>query len=63
MAEKKENKAIGNLVIAVIPLIGIIWASIAGIQHSGYVKDVEKAEKVFDAQGVKMLSSEDIAQF
>jgi hypothetical protein len=39
--------------------------SIDGEEASVVLKtsDVEKAEKVFDAQGVKMLSSEDIAQF
>jgi hypothetical protein len=39
--------------------------SIDGDEASVVLKtsDVEKAEKVFDAQGVKMLSSEEIAQF
>ena len=62
MAAKKDNKAIGNLIIAVIPLIGIVWAAVAGIQHNGYVKDVKQAEEQFEAKLVEKINALDLSK-
>lgn len=62
MAAKKDKKAIGNLIIAVIPLIGVIWAAVAGIQHNGYVKDVKMAEDNFEVKMAEKLNSLDLTK-
>ena len=48
MAQKKENKMIGYLVISVIPILGIVWAGVEGILHNKYVKDVIAVEESFE---------------
>ncbi len=50
MAKKKENKYVGYLVISIIPIIGIVWAVVAGIVHNGYVKSAQKEEIAFENQ-------------
>ena len=62
MAEKKENKAIGYVVLSFIPLIGIIWAGIVGIQHELIVKDAKKAEEAFEAKLVQKINETQIAK-
>ena len=57
MAQKKENKMIGYLVISVIPIIGIIWAGVEGIGHNKYVKDVIAVEESFEKHFVEKLNS------
>ena len=59
MAKKKENKLVGYAVISVIPLIGIIWAAIAGMSHNSYVKDAKKAEETFESDVVQAVNSLD----
>lgn len=47
---KKENKFIGYAVLSIIPLLGIIWAFVAGMQHTKYVNDVKKVELNFEKE-------------
>ena len=53
MAKKKENKAIGYIILSFIPLFGIVWAAVAGIQHNGYVKKAKEAEIKFEQKLLK----------
>lgn len=62
MAEKKENKAIGYLVIGVIPIIGIIWAAVAGVQHNGYVEEAQNAERAFETKLVEKINELDLCK-
>ena len=48
MAKKKENKAIGYVILSFIPLFGIVMAAVEGIQHSGFVKEARAAELKFE---------------
>ena len=57
MAQKKENKMIGYLVISVIPILGIVWAGVEGILHNKYVKDVIAVEESFEKHFVEKLNS------
>lgn len=54
---KKENKYIGYLVISVIPIIGIIWAGVAGIRHNVYVKQAVEEEKKFEVEFKNKLNT------
>lgn len=62
MAQKKDNKAIGNLVLCIIPLFGIIWAAVAGVQHSGYVKAARDAEIQFESKFSQLLSNLEVSK-
>ena len=59
MAKKKENKLVGYAVLAVIPLVGIIWAFFAGLKHQSYVKDAKKTEEQFETVVVEKVNSLD----
>ena len=49
---KKENKFIGYAVLSIIPLLGIIWAFVAGMQHTKYVNDVKKTSSIIESDSI-----------
>lgn len=59
MAKKKENKAIGYIILSFIPLFGIVWAAVAGIQHNGYVKEAKEAEIKFEQKLLNIVTEFD----
>ena len=56
MANKSKSDSLGKLLIAVIPLIGIVWAGVAGIVHNGNVKDAKAAEEAFEIKLVQKVN-------
>lgn len=56
MAKKDKSDVLGKLLIAVIPLIGIVWAGVAGIVHNGNVKDAKAAEEAFEVKFVQKVN-------
>ena len=62
MAKKKENKSIGYIILSFIPLFGIIWAAVAGIEHSGYVKEARAAEERFEQKFLEVVNNLDIVK-
>lgn len=57
MAKKKENKAIGYVILSFIPLFGIVWAAVAGVQHNGFVKEAREAETKFEEKFLEVVNN------
>lgn len=62
MAKKKENKAVGYIILSFIPLFGIVWAAVAGIQHNGYVKEAKAAEIKFEEKFLGIVNELEVVK-
>ncbi len=60
MAKKKENKAIGYIILSFIPLFGIIMAAVEGIQHNGFVKEARAAELKFEEKFLNAVNNNEL---
>lgn len=60
MAKKKENKAIGYVILSFIPLFGIVMAAVEGIQHSGFVKEARAAELKFEEKFLNAVNNNEL---